>query len=218
MQGPQGPQGPRGPTGMTGILGTQGVPGPQGPVGATGLQGIPGPQGLMGFPGPSTAPVNIQILTSTNTVSYSGSPGTLNATIDTTQAYPPLSGGTNSTTISGLSVSGGSNITVPAGRYFVEAATTFVPTTYMQAFLSLGNGGGNVIEGLEISYNTTLGVGQSYGFTSFLSGMIDLTSNTTLNLRYNMLSGNSGTIPLNISGCPTAFVTFVQVQNTLIPV
>ena len=173
MQGVAGPQGPRGPTGVTGIAGPQGTRGPAGPTGAQGITGQAGAQGLLGVPGPSTNPVNVQILVSTTTETTSLGPPRGAVVSAFANAYPPLSGG-NSTTISGLSVSG-PTITIPAGRYFIEAATSFpynynLQTCYFSMYDPVGNR--DILAGNQIKVNTPVTAG-TFGYTSYISGILD---------------------------------------------
>jgi len=127
MSGLTGPDGPTGPTGPRGPIGPVISPYGQGPFGPTGPAGLTGPtgaQGIRGFPGIPAKPLSLQIYTCSNisnvaTVTSSNYQNTSNVIVfDSTRG--PSSG---PLAISGMSLTNnGSNITIPAGTYYVEGA------------------------------------------------------------------------------------------------
>lgn len=209
MEGPIGPRGPTGDIGRTGPQGPQGVPGPQGGTGEQGFTGPDGRQGLMGFPRTSV-PVGIQIFSGTQQKAAGIGPSvsTLPAGLDT--AYPDLNGN-NSTTISGMSINfTNGKITVPAGRYLVEASCTFpLNIGITSATLSLNlDGGGPLLTGNEV------GVTGTSGMTSYISSFLELNTSETVQLAYNVQrSGGSEeeNVPLISSSSLAVFVTFIKV-------
>lgn len=219
MEGPPGPIGPTGEQGRIGRQGIQGVPGPQGPIGGQGVTGADGPQGLMGFPRPSV-PVRVQILTSSAQVASGGQILVPTTASLTGTGYPALTGTTplSSTTISGLSVTGG-DITIPAGIYLIEAATSFdifgVTDTIIEAYLTLINNDQIVLLESNHIRNTSVDATESYGLTCFMSGYVRFDTSTTCNILYNVSAGITPPatfqIPLQVAGCPTIFVTFIKV-------
>lgn len=218
MEGPVGPKGPTGAQGITGPRGAQGFPGPMGPVGPQGLTGPDGRQGLMGFPNPSV-PVGVQIFTTTSTVEISTPDERqvlFTAMLDT--GRPSLvnaSGRLQSTTISGMSLDPTTGvITVPAGRYLVEAACSFptdvevitgsislVDTLLSDTIILEGNLVGSSIIGTK-------------GMTSFMSSFVNFDTNGSVKLSYNVARVNDSltkSIPLVDTSSIAVFVTFVKV-------
>lgn len=208
MQGPQGPQGPQGETGITGPAGPQGFVGVTGPTGTQGNIGGDGRQGLLGFPGTCMNPVNVQILVSTATTSANPTPHYTNVT-SFSSAYPALSNG-ESTTISGMSVALGGTITLPQGTYFVEASTTFPNQSALgNCYITLRDSIKELLKGNRVA--APPGGTTTYGMTSFMSGVIDnIDGNVTLSYRTSNSPGDY-VIPMQVSGCPTIFVTFIKI-------
>lgn len=217
MEGPVGPLGPTGDVGRTGQQGVQGAVGPRGATGPQGLIGPTGRQGLMGVPRPSV-PVRIQILTSSVQADVDG---TSSSKAIFTDGYPALSG-TNpytSSAISGLSVSSaGNNITIPAGIYLIEAATSYdiagVTQSIQSASISFVDSSSNIL--LRSNNIKNAGEELTYGLTCFMSGYVNLNSSTLCSVLYNVTVSpqppSSFPVPLQRSGCPTIFVTIIKVQ------
>jgi hypothetical protein len=157
-----------------------------------GIQGQYGFEGIRGFPGPVRNPNYVQIFQSTDSVSspYSGDTSQIPRKFNT--FFPNLSG-SNSTTISGLTIEHtspsnyGPNIKLPSGTYFIEAAAgiQFTPSindaNNYNHYLRFGNvDGTNKIDGLAVG-NSKSGEG-----TSFLQGFVVTTMDTSFTLSHQM--------------------------------
>jgi hypothetical protein len=216
MEGPIGAKGPTGPQGITGPPGAQGVPGGIGFIGPRGLTGPEGPQGLLGFPR-SSVPVRVQTVTSVTQVGITAvnTSFTLPASFGG-PAYPALSSG-ESTTITGLSVSG-TSITIPPGRYLVEGAASFDnytdPVRITSAYITLQNSQpSELLRSNKLCLYSSTASDLTYGRTCFMSGYVECTSSTVCTVDYKVTMGQVAecNIPLQVTDCPTIFVTFIKV-------
>jgi hypothetical protein len=134
---------------MSGVTGPQGPRGLQGPIGPSGITGQNGIQGNRGFPGPPFYPPSMQILQSSNQVN-----GKLTITRKFETAIPALSSG-NSTTIIGLSNdSATGNITLPVGRYYIEAYANLGSNILTASMAINGAGAQGPVSSASLPYGT----------------------------------------------------------------
>jgi hypothetical protein len=213
MQGPQGPIGPEGPTGITGPAGRQGSVGVRGATGEEGLTGPQGIQGLLGFPRPSV-PVKVQMFTGSSTVTIREDIRIVAAIAPLSTAYPSLDGSGNSSSIVGMSLNT-NTITIPTGRYLVEAACTFPSVGdygLQEGFLSIDSTTGTrILSGNRIGSS----ISNTLGFTSYMSGFVEFNSSTSVNVNYNVqragTPGFLGTTPFVNGDSIAVFVTFLKI-------
>lgn len=187
--GDYGPAGPTGPTGPTGIAGRGGPTGYTGPTGITGMWGQQGPRG---FPGSPKYPITATILKSTTNIQVSYVDNQPVFYTISFNSITPTTGG-----CPGLSVSG-SNITVPAGGYYVEACVNlgsniFAKLSSPVSWLDLSTGPGD-------NKVTTTGLVNNSATTVYLSGYKVLQTPQTLQLTVYFQSSlaNSGGYPLSL--------------------
>lgn len=139
-QGPSGATGPQGPQGETGATGPQGPEGPQGFQGEVGPQGPEGQQGLEGSEGPE-GPEGPQGPQGETGPQGPASGGTV---------YIDLNAGANQ--VNGTETV--ASITVPAGKYLVQAKAWVDQTVGSESFVLCALSDLGVFDGTRLNAST----------------------------------------------------------------
>lgn len=144
--GPQGPEGPLGPTGPQGPQGDTGSTGPQGPQGIQGIQGVQGEQGETGTTGAAGATGPQGGIGPQGPQGETGPQGPASGGT----VYIDLNAGPNQ--VNGTETV--ASITVPAGKYLVQAKAWVDQTVGSESFVLCALSDLGVFDGTRLNAST----------------------------------------------------------------